>query len=217
MKCFRFIVPMTIFLCIFSFDVFAFKTAPFFVCEIDPQSIPDGSCYLDMLVRIKDLTSNWYLCDANVNQFDFFGFDETAPIATYLEDGYVSYMFHCKDAVGNNRIPAVNNKDYILLSFGEDEDQQFTEEMMSLLKRLKHIRFAYLDKDGNILSVTEDVRPNKENPFLFREEIRIQGETVHVSFTTGPPYWLIPCGALGFTGCVVFLIVWTKRKNKRQQ
>ena len=217
MKCFRCIVFVIVFLCIFSFDVFAFRPAPYFLCEIDPQFIPEGSCYFDMLVRIKDLTSNWYLSDANVNQFDFFGFDETAPIAAYLEDGYVSYMFHCKDAVGNNRITALSSEEYALVSFGQNEDQQLTEEMVSLLKRLKHVRFVYLDKEGNILSVTEDVRPNTWNPFLLRDEIFIQGETVHVSFTTGPPYWLIPCGALGFTGCVVFLIVWTKRKNKRQQ
>ncbi len=202
-------------ICICLFNVIAFNSAPFFVCDLSIDDVPKGSCYLDLLVQQKELPPKWYKKQAKYPNCYSVSID--APIAAYKEGGYVSYMLHCQDSVcRNNEICKEDNKKIIQVSFGEDDNMQHTKEMSRFLRRLKRIRFAYIDSDGNILSVTESVRPNNANPFLYRETIRIQGENVQVKFVSGPPYWVQPIVSLVCVGIIICWIVSTRQKHAKR-
>ena len=210
MKHFAVIMLMVLLLLgILVFNVSAYKLAPFFVCEVDLNAIPEGSRYLDMLVCKSDLPSGQFISDAihlNLN-----GFVDDAPIVQYDVDGYVSYMFHCKDAAGCNQISdCIDSGSTVLLTFGEDANRHHTKEMLSLLKCLKNVRFAYLDSEGNILSVTETAQPNRFAPWEERNVIVLRGDSVETEFSFKFPYILIPILILLF-----ILFICLKRRHSK--
>ena len=202
-------------ICICQLNAVAFNSAPFFICNLTVDEVPEGSCYFDLLVQQKEIPPKWYIEQAEYP--NCYGVPADSPIAAYKEDGYVSYMLHCKDSVGRNQdIRKTDNKTVIQVSFGEDEKMQHTKEMSRFLRRLKRIRFAYIDSEGSILSVTESVCPNSANPFLNCETIHIQGENVQIEFVSGPPYWVQPIISLVCAGIIIYWIVSTRQKHAKR-
>lgn len=204
--------------CVISYvcliSAFAYRLAPYFVCAPDADQVPAGSLYLDLLVRAQDLPPEWYTEEAG--NLEHYNIRADAPIAEYDEDGYVSYVLHCKDAAACNTICKEDDGAIAQITFGEDENLQFTEEMMSVFKKFRWIRFAYVDAEGNILSVTEAARPNPIVPFCGRDLIEIHGETVQVEFSSGPPYWLIPAAFFCIVGIVVYWTVHTRQMRRKE-
>ena len=79
-----------------SLSVSAWMPDRWFYVSIDEQSIPENTAYIDFLMPIP--TEDEAYVDFNEANGELYGISQDSEIATYCEDGFVSYTFHISDA-----------------------------------------------------------------------------------------------------------------------
>lgn len=79
-----------------SLSVGAWMPDKWFYVDIDEQSIPEDTAYIDFLMPIP--TEDEAYVDFNEANGELYGISQDSEIVTYCEDGFVSYTFHVSDA-----------------------------------------------------------------------------------------------------------------------
>jgi len=184
---------------------FAWKPYLGFQSKTVLAHVPEGAAYIDLLVRKSDLGGDY------VDNGEFY-FRPDSEIAAGEWDGYVSFIFHCANASAGIELYGLEWD----LKYSHNWFDNYPEGSggWDLGGQFKYIRFAYLSEDGTVLGITNEARTSKGLFLLSRTDCLVDGETLEIEFSSGPPYWLIPLFILGFLILLVVAIVKTARSNK---
>lgn len=130
--------------------------------------------YTDILIKISK--DSKYYTDLNISNASAYGFNSLTPIAAYNQDGYVSISFHCK----NLRL----HPETFQQKLGLCRMVYFDNADKPISAIANSIKIALLDKDGNILKVSDAVSviPTADNTFARHVEYDAGGTTPKVEF-----------------------------------
>ena len=139
-------------LCIPVMTASANAPAPpsYFYCEV--QNAPSDAVYMDILIEISSL-NNEYVSFNSQNEAS--GITTDAPIVAYNEDGYMSLSFHYD---GMTAYMGIDSPYFTAKNYNQSID-----------KISKTIKVALLDKDGNIINISEaiDTAPPTSDEFAY--------------------------------------------------
>lgn len=179
-----------------------------FFCQVDTDAVPDGAVYIDLLMPIP--SDNEAYTEINQPNADTYGFSNDSEIVKYNQDGFVSYTFHIIDASSDLTI-----SDSIDYNSSIDRISKYDFEYCQ--KNFKKIKFAYLDKDGNIISVSNSVKITTLRAAQLR--LKLSGDVLTKDVSHGPPVFLIiviPVALIiaAITSATILIIVIIKRVKK---
>lgn len=153
MKRLYFVLFLILMLCIPSLSVSANAPAPpsYFYCQVENASIE--SVYMDILIEL-DTQSAEYTAFNSKNTRG--GITAQSQIATYSEDGYMSLSFHYIDVTSHL---GIDSPYFTMRTYSQSID-----------KVSKTIKAVLLDKDGNILKISEAINttPPTLDEFAYR-------------------------------------------------
>ena len=171
-------------LCVSAVTVSANAPAPpsYFYCTA--QNAPEGTVYMDILIEL-DPQNNQYT-EFNIGNAPN-GINAESPIAAYNEDGYMSLSFHY---AGVSSDMEVESPLFRMGSVGQSIDNVS-----------KTVKAVFLDKDGNILKISEvvDTTPSDSGKFAYGLTYDAEMDAPELTFVTfykgnnGEPYhggWL---------------------------
>ena len=154
-------VFVTVFICLLLISsVFAYIPQESLVCDVKKTLIPENTAYIDMLLPLPE--DSTYFCNFNDENGKKYNIDKTSEIVAFCEDGFQSYTFHTEYAKSRISPFLLENPDetFLCIEFLKDEsgiDPIGFGDIDIFGKTYKKARFAYIDKDGNVLAVTNDV------------------------------------------------------------
>ena len=170
-------------------------------CFIDMKyySAPEGTVYIDVLVKMDTSDENY--TDFNAAPQCYIRYDKDirediwaelpvnsgSEIAKYNENGYVSLLSHCRGAelrVYNSVYNEENYNSERSLELSLVETEPFTH-MMILYERYGDFKAAYVDKDGNVLGVTETFKKTYDSGKSYF--ITVDGDTLTFSLSERSP------------------------------
>lgn len=124
---------------------------------IAPDHVPGEAKYLELLIPMPP--DDPYYCDYNQTIGSETGLTDQAPIVSYMEGGYISYSFHMKDASSDMKLEPESFQDGIFSSyaFGDNAYAGSQTHLEYIQENFGTIKAALLDKEGNVLAVSEEV------------------------------------------------------------
>lgn len=137
-----------------------------YICEVMPEKLPQGCAYIDMLIPIGEKDENY--TENNAENCRKNGILNQSEIVAYNEDGFQSYTFHIKTA--RSRIfPYEDASGVLCVVFLADEDGYDTGTAQGINKfgrKYEKAKFAYLDADGKVLSVTNEIDIRNDEGYM---------------------------------------------------
>ena len=130
------------------------------VCTINNK--PDQAACADLLIQLPKSSANY--TSFNTENGTRFKIQQSAPIVTYDEDGYVSYAFHYKNASCDFKLRdplSDGNEDYFQITLVSDNVQ-----FLNIQQQMPLVKIALLDDAGNLLQVSNSVNINPTKGFL---------------------------------------------------
>ena len=146
------------------------------ICYVNESNLPEKTVYVELMIPQEDIGEDYVSCNTAMCEKN--KLSTNAEIVRANVDGYVSYSYHNKVASVKNSIHTCEkkyNKDMdIMLQVifwynVEKENMKETQKQM----------FAYVDKTGNILQLTDKLYLN---PFLEKKHININGKDVSAEY-----------------------------------
>lgn len=206
------VIVMTVLL-LFSciLPVSAIKISPSLKCAVlQTEDIPAETAYIDLLLPIAEIPecyTEWnqtYSADGIASENIHISAD--SAIANYNEDGYCSFLAHFEQA----KITVSPSDDNGLwVTFGDDN-----YENLYYFQKCKSIKLAFVDKDGNILKVTEAVSV-RDRIFSSFQNIELHGDTVKCVYSFNP-YRSVPIAVLVALAGIYGILKWhDARRAKR--
>ncbi len=122
-------------------------------CRIDRNGLPEDVTYVDMLIPLSEDAEEFTAYNReNGEKYDI---TEESEIIAYNRDGFVSYTFHKKASRGDIELslsgtPSEEAYVYFAVTDGFEEIEDFG-------KKYQKAKFAYLDKTGKVLAVTNEI------------------------------------------------------------
>lgn len=182
--------------------------------EIDTYHFTDHAYYIDLLIRM-DSDDEFYtdLNNDNIERFDF----DTTNLVEYRDiEGYISFSCHYKDIYSN---PVINKRmirDTLISEncFTLDKDLTIDLNVMkALYDKKREFKIAILDKDGNIIQVSDsfEVHNNDKDKGYIASDVKYDISNNKLEY-----YWSnnyptdsgIKINNMPlFTGIVLFLII----------
>lgn len=115
------------------------------VCKAEKAAIPEGTEFIELLVKEKEIM-NYTTCNQEV--CEKYNLTKTAEIVTLNLDEFVSYSYHRYAPKNNAQLSNENSDNNIYtVSFGSEDEitpEKFTQ-----------MRFACVDKNGEVLKITD--------------------------------------------------------------
>ena len=206
------VIVMTVLL-LFSciMPVSTIKISPSLKCVVlQTEDIPAETAYIDLLLPIAEIPecyTEWnqtYSADGIASENIHISTD--SAIANYNEDGYCSFLAHFEHA----KITVSPSDDNGLwVTFGDDN-----YENLYYFQKCKSIKLAFVDKDGNILKVTEAVSV-RDRIFSSFQNIELHGDTVKCVYSFNP-YRSVPIAVLVALAGIYGILKWhDARRAKR--
>lgn len=186
--------------------------APELVCEVETKNKPNNAAYIELLVLKQDLKGKQFT--ENPINLEKYGFDKSSEIVEYNQDGYISYIFHCNGAIGEDSLDDVQGE-VSYCFFGADENTTCTNETKKILRNLHSVQFAYVDLFGKVLCVTDPVKINTTFPLKGRDPIHIEGKKVDIDFSSGPLPWPLLLSLFCGVGILLLFIMDKKATHVR--
>ena len=190
-----------------ALPVFANAPAPANHLMVVLSNLPDDAVYADLLVRISQDDPNFVDFQSN-NYAD--SVSKSSEIVSYSDDSFYSFTFHYKDAKSSIRIePYYNDLFYVDFCNGLAY-QDYLTQYESLRNHYRDVKIALLDKDFNIIVVSESTRlPKENNAFVFDGIIYFDFNANSLDFETRiNPYFIIFGGF--FSILIMFVSVGTE-------
>lgn len=124
---------------------------------IVPDHVPEEAKYLELLIPMPP--DDPCYCDYNQTTGSETGLADQAPIVSYMEGGYISYSFHMKDASSDMKLEPESFQDGIFSSyaFGDNAYAGSRTHLEYIQENFGTMKAALLDKEGNVLAVSEEV------------------------------------------------------------
>lgn len=172
-------------LLILSLVIISSLIAPLFIAYADSPAPPNYfHCYVtnadsnvtntDILIKINNDSPNY--TDFNTSNSNAQGFDSSAQIVTYNQDGYMSLSFHYKnvDSLRSVQREDLSIEKHIILNNGYKPISTITNS----------IKIALLDKDGNVLKVSDavSIMPKDNTTYPRSVNYNAAGETPKITF-----------------------------------
>lgn len=190
-----------------ALPVFANAPAPANHLMVVLSNLPDDAVYADLLIRISQDDPNFVDFQSN-NYSD--SVSKSSEIVSYSDDSFYSFTFHYKDAKSSIRIePYYDDLFYVDFCNGLAY-QDYLTQYESLRNHYRDVKIALLDKDFNIIVVSEATRlPKESNAVVFDGIIYFDFDTNSLDFDTRiNPYFIIFGGF--FSIWVMFVSVGTE-------
>lgn len=170
-----FLIIILLFVAAFSLPVSVSANAPLPADHLTVflSNLPDEAVYVDLLIRIDENDPQYVAFQSNT----FVSSASNAKeITDYSKDGFRSFTFHYKDAKSNIRISKHYNYDQTIAYYVDFcnglEYRDYLTQYENLRKYYRDIRIALLDKDFNIIVVSETAQlPKESNAFRFNGRI----------------------------------------------
>lgn len=128
----------------------AYKPSPYLTAFVRLEQLPEGTACVDLLIPAGETETNYTekstmpttlsLLDASTLEYT-----NESEIALYNDGGY-SYLMHYKDSSISF---SANTQGEIQIEYGADEN------LLNVITNKENCRFAFVDKNGNILAVSE--------------------------------------------------------------
>jgi len=186
------------FMCIFGgIDAFAWHVDTRSQ-DIALKNAPEGTAFADILV--KDKKNDKYAVDFNEENGRLLGVGKDCGLAGYDEDGYTSMLLRHNCAV----FEKADLSEHSSVSF------KLNEENIKLFDHFRRIKVACCDKEGNILSITNDVSVKNVFWGMPYYRIEVNGRSLSCEVNTGPPYFmmvLVPAAFILFAVIVIAAII----------
>lgn len=202
-----------------------------YLCDVIADNMPEGTAYIDMLIPLS--TENVEFSSFNNANGEKYNILPNSEISTYEQDGFVSYTFHTESARASLAPFTMNeNKEALFVEYLADDegyDKGGFLEIDEFGERYKKAKFAYLDSDGNVLAVTNEI--DIWNDFGYSDIfITLSGTKAicemdkdyieswfHMAIVIIPmviavaPVIAVPLGVVIATACIIVFVL--KRKN----
>lgn len=180
----------------------AIKSAPFIVCNVSADSIPTNAQYADLLVKAEQTENNYQ----NLKKY---GISANCGIVNRNNE-FSSYTFKTlmsTSEIGLNDSNFVDGDNCFLLSFGDTDNK----EQMKTIKSYKQLKVAYLDKNGDVILITNQVNINTLLGLRTLKYIFVDGDslTVHYSYNIFSIVFL----TLIFALVAIIIVVVTKKER----
>lgn len=189
-KLFFIVVIVNILASSFVLPVFANAPMPADHLTVVLSNLPDDAVYVDLLVKINQDDPNFVDFQSN-NYSD--SVSKSSEIVSYSEGGFYSFTFHYKNSKSNIKIESYyDNLDYVDFCNGL-EYQDYLTQYESLRNHYRDVKVALLDKEFNIIVVSEAIQlPKENNAFVFDGEICFDFNTNSLDFDTRiNPYFVV--------------------------
>lgn len=137
------------------------------------SNLPDDAVYADLLIKIDENDPKYVEFQPNAGVYIASGASE---LVAYSKDGFRSFTFHYKDAKSNIRISHYYNYDNTITYYVDFcnslEYRDYLTQYEDLRKDYRDIKLVLLDKDFNIIAVSDTAQlPKESNAFRFNGHI----------------------------------------------
>ncbi|MGN0525960.1 MAG: hypothetical protein ACI4IF_00820 [Acutalibacteraceae bacterium] len=112
-------------------------------CEVFTEGVPEGTKYIELLVISKEMEN---ATNCNKNYCDELNIPYDSEIVKLNFDGYASYTYHTFGATYSNAFKEENGMCEISFCDGS---------VLNSAANYSSVRFAYVDKDGEVLKVSD--------------------------------------------------------------
>ena len=158
---FSLLLVLVLLFCALPVTVSANGMPPFPWYWFELSNLPEGTQYVDMLVKLPQEDSRYVpLVPENLPD----AFSEDAPILDYCEKDFRSYTFHYKNAKSMIQVDSDNAVFFFTDAPENDPIQEHTADIYNRGK----IRLAMLDEKGNILKVSRSFSVKREQLFDYQ-------------------------------------------------
>ena len=195
-KCFLILVALLVLLQL-PLTCYAWVPSTQFFCQVSEENIPENAVYADLLLPIPADDEDY--TPYNSLNGSIFNIPENSQIAQYNEEGYQSYTFHLENA--NSEIQLVTeisaSQSVAQVIFLADDRnmtiQETYQRYYQFCQKYQTAKLAYLDAEGNVISVTNTVKLYKKDLLdrMPQTSIWLSGNKLSVDFNYGPPTYLI--------------------------
>lgn len=189
-KLFFIVVIVTILASSFVLPVFANAPMPADHLTVVLSNLPDDAEYVDLLVKINQDDPNFVDFQSN-NYSD--SVSKSSEIVSYSDGSFYSFTFHYKNSKSNIKIEHYYDDLYYVDFCNGLNYQDYLTQYESLRNHYRDVKVALLDKDFNIIVVSESIQlPKENNAFVFDGEIRFDFNTNSLDFDTRiNPYFVV--------------------------
>ena len=152
--------------------------------------LPDDAVYVDLLVKINQDDPNFVDFQSN-NYSD--SVSKSSEIVSYSDGSFYSFTFHYKNSKSNIKIEHYYDDLYYVDFCNGLNYQDYLTQYESFRNHYRDVKVALLDKDFNIIVVSESVQlPKENNAFVFDGKICFDFNTNSLDFDTRiNPYFVV--------------------------
>ena len=189
-KLFFIVVIVTILASSFVLPVFANAPMPADHLTVVLSNLPDDAVYVDLLVKINQDDPNFVDFQSN-NYSD--SVSKSSEIVSYSDGSFYSFTFHYKNSKSNIKIEHYYDDLYYVDFCNGLNYQDYLTQYESLRNHYRDVKVALLDKDFNIIVVSESIQlPKENNAFVFDGKICFDFNTNSLDFDTRiNPYFVV--------------------------
>ena len=162
--------------------------------NIEMKNAPEGTAFADILV--KDKKNDKYAVDFNEENGKLLGVGKDCGLAKYEECGYTSMLLRHNCAVFEKA--DISDSMNVIFRLKDEND--------TLFNHFSRIKVAYCDKDGNILTVTDEVRIKNVFWGMPAYTIAANGSSLTCDVNQGPPYFMLVLVPAAFAALAVIII-----------
>lgn len=167
---------------------------------INLTDLPENAVYADLLIKIDQNDSKYVDF-----QHSAYGNDKNQikEIADYSRDGFVSYTIHYNNAQSNVKIEHSYEDIYNVTFCKGIEYGEFKTQYEDLISNYPTLKIAILDKDYNIITVSNEVTIPQEKHIRFYDYIdyNVAANEIAANASINPYYLLFA----GFFSIVIML------------
>ena len=158
---FSLLLVLVLLFCAFPVTASANSPPPFPWYWFELTNLPEGTVYVDMLVKLPEEDSH-YTSLVTENLPD--GFSPDAPIVNYCQKNFQSYTFHYKNAKSMIKVGSDNA---VYFFTDAPQNHPIWEHNEDIYERGR-IRLAMLDENGNILQVSRTLSIKSKSLFDYQ-------------------------------------------------
>lgn len=148
------ILPVLIILAVLlSTPVLANSPPPADRLTVAISNLPEGAVYAELLIKIGEDDPNYVDFQSNALSCNP---QSVKEILDYESEGFRSFTLHYKDAQSYVRLKGYDSESYYCVDFGGGTDyNSYLTQYEDLRKNYRDFKIALLDKDFNIIHVSE--------------------------------------------------------------
>ncbi len=187
--------------CVIPLSASANAPAPADSLEVLVSNLPEGAVYADLLIKIDENDPNYVAHQKSV----YDGKEQT--MSEYCEEGYRSFTLHYNGAKSDIKLEKSFDETFGVNFCRGSEYQDYLTQYEDLCENYRDIKIVLLDKDFEIISVSEKTQLPKENEIrVFDGVVYLDAaENVFEIDTRINPYAIIFGGF--FSGVIILLSV----------